>query len=466
MQLAGATKRFLLLAVAAALLPFPSVASGPLSDPPKPNFLWLVAEDTSPSAYSCYGEQGAAATPAIDALAARGVRYTRFFTTAPVCSPSRSAFMTGMYATSIGAHQHRTRDKQLLPAGVRPLTDWLREAGYFTANVTRLPARLGFRGTGKNDWNFLVGGKSFDSANWADLKSHQPFLAQINFEETHRPFRAPQRTDPGSVQLPPYYPDHPVTRKDLARYLDAAKELDRKIGALLEELDREGLAGNTVVIFMGDNGETHVRGKQFCYEEGLRVPFIIRWPEALAAPRHFTPGTVDDRLIEAIDVAPTLLALAGGVVPPRMQGRPFLGERAGSSREFVFAARDRCDETVMRIRTVRDVRYRYIRNFTPDTPLLAPNSYKQRQYPVWNLLGELNATGGLTPPQAALCAPRLPPEELYDLDADPHEIQNLAASDAPEHRAALLRLRAALEKWIDETNDAGRRRSPPNRRRQ
>lgn len=452
--------RFLLLAVASALLPFTSVAADSLSDAPKPNFLWLVAEDTGPSAYSCYGEQVAAATPAIDSLAAHGVRYTRFFTTAPICSPSRSAFMTGMYATSIGAHQHRTRDKQLLPTGVRPLTDWLREAGYFTANVMQLPSGLGFRGTGKNDWNFRVGGKAFDSTNWADLKSHQPFLAQINFEETHRPFRAPRSTDPSTVRLPPYYPDHPVTRRDYARYLDAAKELDRKIAALLEQLDRDGLASNTVVIFMGDNGEAHVRGKQFCYEEGLRVPFIIRWPTALTPPKHFIPGTVDDRLLEAIDVAPTLLRLAGGVVPPRMQGRPFLGEQAGLPREFAFGARDRCDETDMRIRTVRDVHYRYIRNFTPDTPLLAPNSYKENLYPVWNLLEELNAGGGLTPPQAVLCAPRLPAEELYDLSADPHEIQNLAASDEPEHRAALQRLRAALEKWIDETNDPGH---TPNR---
>ena len=151
-----------------------------------------------------------------------------------------------------------------------------------------------------------------------------------------------------------------------------------------------------------------------------------------------------------------MLAIAGTPIPPKMQGKPFLGETAAAPKQYVFGARDRCDETAMRIRTVRDARYRYIRNFTPEVPLLAPNNYKERQYPVWNLLKQLHAEGKLTPPQAFLCQPRMPDEELYDLQADPHQIHNLAASDKPELKAELKRLRSVLDKWIVDTDDHGR----------
>jgi len=190
----------------------------------RPNILWLIAEDFGQH-LGCYGTKEVW-TPNLDRVAKEGVRYTRFFTTAPVCSPSRSAFMTGMYQTTIGAHNHRSHrdDGYTLPPGVRVLSDWMREAGYFTANIRDLPKECGFKGTGKTDWNFSYTGKPFDSADWADLKGHQPFYAQINFQETHRKFNAPPRADPAKVQLPPYYPDHPVTRADWAKYLDAAVE--------------------------------------------------------------------------------------------------------------------------------------------------------------------------------------------------------------------------------------------------
>lgn len=423
----------------------------------KPNILWLVAEDMGP-ALGCYGQKNVE-TPNLDQLAGDGARYTHFYTTAPVCSAARSAFMTGMYQTTIGAHQHRTKgkDKKPLPDGVRTLPAWMRDAGYFTANLKTFPQSFSFDCKGKTDWNFLYNPKKeFDSADWADLKTHQPFFAQINFLETHRGFHASAKADPAKIELPPYYPDHPITRQDYAKYLDSATELDRKIGLVLAQLEQDGLASNTIVIFMGDNGEAHVRGKQFCYEEGFHVPLLIRWPAALTAPEHFSKGSVDDRLLEAIDLAPTFLALAGAPIPPKMQGKPFLGDKAGAPKEYAFGARDRCDETAMRIRAVRDVRYRYIRNFTPEVPFLAPNDYKEKAYPVWNLLKELNAAGKLTPAQAALCAPRQPGEELYDMEADPHEIQNLAKSDNPDHQAALKRLRGVLEKWIEDSDDQGR----------
>jgi arylsulfatase A-like enzyme len=392
----------------------------------RPSILWLIAEDFG-NQLGCCGTREVA-TPNLDRLAAEGVRYSRFYTTAPVCSPSRSAFMTGMYQTTIGAHHHRSHrdDGYRLPPGVSLLTDWFREAGYFTANIRHLPPDLGFRGTAKTDWNFTPPEKPFDTDRWADLKAHRPFFAQLNFEETHRSFRAPKRADPARVEVPPYEPDHPVTRADRAKYLDAATELDRKVGLVLHQLEADGLADSTIVVFFGDNGQAHVRGKQFCYEEGLNVPLIIRWPKQFPEPAHFRAGTLDDRLLMAIDLAPTMLHLAGANVPAAMQGRAFLGDDAGPPRAYVFGARDRCDETPFRFRTVRDARYRYIRNFTPDRPFLQPNKYKETSYPVWNLLKELHKEGKLTPAQERLCAPTMPAEELYDLERDPHEIDNLA----------------------------------------
>lgn len=420
----------------------------------RPNILWLIAEDMGPEALGRSGTPQAA-TPNLDRLADQGVYYSHAYL-GMVCSVSRSSFMTGMYAVSIGAHNHRTAHKQPLPDGVRVLTDWLRDAGYFTANIRQLPEPLRFKGSGKTDWNFTTPGKPFDSANWDDLKAHQPFYAQINFGETHRKYHAPRRADPAKVDIPPYYPDTLITRQDWAGYLDSATELDRKIGLVLQQLENDGLADSTIVVFFGDNGASMVRAKQFCYEEGFHVPLMIRWPRNFAAPKHFSPGTVDERLIDGIDLAPTMLSLAGRAKPAGMQGRVFLGERAEAPRDYVFGTRDRCDETVMQIRSVRDHGYRYIRNFTPETPFLAANDYKKRQYPVWTLLSQLHAEGKLTPAQEFLCRPRMPDEELYDLEKDPHQINNLASSKEPEHRAALGKLRAALDQWMLEVKDRGR----------
>ncbi len=437
--------------------PFGAAAEPPL----RPNILWLVAEDLGPE-LGCYGT-AEVATPNLDRLAGQGMRFTRAYTTGPVCSPSRSAFMTGMYQITIGAHNHRSHrdDGYRLPQGVRVLTDWLRPAGYFTANVVQLPRELGFRGTGKTDWNFTYEGSPFDSDRWEDLAGHQPFFAQVNFTETHRPFRAPRRVDPARVRIPPYYPDHPVTRQDWAAYLDAVAELDRKVGRVLDRLEAEGLADRTVVVFFADNGQAHVRGKQWCYESGLHVPLIIRWPQGVPPPPGYRPGGVSDQLIDMIDLSATTLAWAGVARPPAMEGRVFLAERADPPRPFSFGARDRCDETVFRIRTVRDPRYRYIRNFTPDRPFLSPNAYKERAYPVWNLIKELGAQGKLDPVQSVLAAPTMPAEELYDLQSDPYETRNLVGSMLPEHQQALARLRAALDRWLAQSRDAGAQFEPP-----
>ena len=422
--------------------------------PARPNILWFIAEDFGQH-LGCYCTKEVS-TPHLDKLAAEGVRYTHFYV-GMVCSVSRSSFMTGMYSTTIGAHNHRTKNKQPLPDGVRVLTGWLRDAGYFTANLVQMPESCGFKGSGKTDWNFLTNDKPFDSSKWDDLKAHQPFYAQVNFHETHRVNHAPPHADPAKVEIPPYYPEHEITRKDWAEYLDAATELDRKIGTILEALKKDGLADNTIIVFFGDNGQSHVRGKQFCYEEGLLVPLIIYWPRNFPPPAHFKPGSVDQRFLHGIDLNATTLDIAGVTKPAKMQGQIFLGDKCEPDRRYVFGHRDRCDMTVMRLRTVRDERYRYIRNFTPWVPFLAFNEYKTQQYPVWSLLPKLHAEGKLTPVQDFMCQSTMPDEELYDLQNDPWELNNLARSDKPEVKEALTRLRGVLEKWIEDTDDQGRR---------
>ncbi len=445
--------------IAVATLGFALSASAAAAK--RPNILWLVGEDFSPD-LGCYGAKEVW-SPNLDRLAAQGMRFNRMFTTAPVCSAARSAFMTGMYQTTIGAHNHRSHrdDGYRVPAGVRPLPDWMRDAGYFTANLRELPAALGFRGTGKTDWNFTYPAQPFDSDKWSDLKGKQPFFAQINFSETHRAFHGPKKADPAKVELPPIYPDHPVARADWAAYLDDASELDRKIGLLLQQLEADGLADDTIILFMGDHGQAHVRGKQFVYDDGLRVPFIVRWAKNFPEPKGFKSGTVSDRIMEAIDILPTLLEVAGAPKPAKMQGRILFGDHAEPAREYAFGARDRCDETVFRFRTVRDARYRYIKNFTPDRPFFQANAYKERQYPVWNLIKELGAQGKLTDWQKNFyLSPTMPPEELYDMDRDPWSMNNLVTSKSPADQAALARLRGTLEKWIVDSDDQGRVMEP------
>ncbi len=430
----------------------------------RPNILWIIAEDFGPE-LSCYGHPQVW-TPHIDSLAENGVRFTRAYTATAVCSTSRSSFMTGMYAMTIGAHNHRSHrdDDHPLPEGVRLLSDWLRDAGYLTANLRQFPGEAKLTGTGKTDWNFTYTGKPFDSADWSDLKLHQPFYAQINFPETHRGSswdsaheQIERRADPALVQFPPYYPDHPITRADWAQYLNAAMSLDRKVGLVLDRLQQDGLEDNTIVVFMADHGQAMVRGKQWPYESGLHIPLIIRWPRDISAPSGYTPGTVEDRLVESLDLTATTLDWAGVARPAKMQGCVFWGEHDEGPRQYAYGGRDRGDETVDRIRTVRDERFRYIRNYYPERPFTQTNRYKERQYPVLRLMHRLYDSGELqrTNPHAArLMAPMRPAEELYDLESDPYELHNLA--DDPAHQDTLLRLRNELEDWVERIDDQGR----------
>jgi N-sulfoglucosamine sulfohydrolase len=443
----------------------------------RPNILWLIAENIKATDL---GHRGATEvrTPNLDRLAREGMSYMRVFATAPVCSPSRSALMTGMYQTSIGVHHswsHRDDDFQL-PEGVRPITHWLRDAGYFTANIKTMDGEA--IGTGKNDLNFPIDHTLFDSSDWADLKAHQPFYAQLSAFEAEYDIWGqklagaqrvkwaneddnPKIADPATVTVPPYYPDHPITRQEWVRYLDSVSTMDRRFGKVLAKLEADGLAGNTVVIFFADNGRLELRGIHWTYDSGLWVPLIVRWPTNLPAPSQYRPGAVHDRVVSLLDLTATTLAIAGIAKPAKMQSRTLLGPQADAPRELAFSARDRIDETVQRLRSVRSDRYRYIRNYMPEHPFSALNRYKERCFPVLPLMRELHRQGKLTPVQQVLMAPRLPDEELYDSANDPHEIKNLAGSSDPEHQRVLQQLRRELDRWIEETNDHGRLPEPP-----
>ena len=436
------------------------------------NILWLLGENLAHD-LGCYGASPVR-TPNLDALAAQGMRYTNAFATNPACAPSRSAFFTGMYQTTTDTHHMRSHrdDGFRLPEGVRPITHRLRDAGYFTANLKTIGPRA--VGTGKLDLNFVKEGPIYEpgAEDWSSLAGRGPFFAVVNSHEseydiydrqTWRHARAKwvgedeheKVATPANVTPPPYYPDHPVVREEWARFLNSVGGMDRRIGWVLEQLRRDGLEDDTLVIFFGDNGRLEPRGIHWCYDSGVRVPLILRWPRNFPAPAGYRPGAVSAELVSLIDVTATTLALAGVERPALMQGRVFLGEGRDPARAYAFAARDRIDETEQRIRSVHDGRYHYIRTFSEGPTYASLNRYKDKCFPIVPLMRELHAAGRLTGPARELMERRGPLEELFDLRTDPHEVRNLAASAEPEHREALMRLRAALETWMTETRDRG-----------
>lgn len=424
----------------------------------RPNILWIVVDDMSAN-FSCYGETRVR-TPHVDRLAREGTLFRRAFVTAPVCSPCRSALITGMYQTSIGAHHHRSGrgvEKIHLPEGVVPVPVLFKKAGYYTC-IGNAPGRG--KGMGKTDYNFEWDRAMYDGADWSGRRPGQPFFMQVQLQGgKHRHARGWGQTvrrqlggvtEPEAVALPPYYPRDPVLLKDWAEYLDAVRMTDKEVGDVLARLEAEGLLERTVIFFLTDHGISHARGKQFLYDEGIHVPLVVRGP-------GIERGRIREDLVEHIDVAAASLGRAGIEIPRGMQGRDLFapGHRP---REAVFAARDRCDETVDRIRSVRTDRYKYIRNFYPGRPHLQPNRYKDHKEIVQRLR-ELHAQGKLDElPEKLLFAPVRPAEELYDLREDPYETRNLAAD--PAFRGILEDLRSRLERWMEETGDRGRTPEP------
>ena len=413
----------------------------PLVRAAQPNVLWIVSDDLSPE-LGCYG-YAHVATPNIDRLAAEGRRYDHAFSSAPVCSASRSAFITGMYQTSIASYHHRTEDVKRLPTDVVPLPERLRAAGYWVCNGQD----PGGKRRGKVDYNFQHDAKQlFQGSNWEKRKPGQPFFAQIQIKEPHRPFVAQPVVEERhlTAPLPPIYADHPLARRDWQAYLLSIEVLDRKVGEVLDQLEAEGLTENTVVFFFGDHGRPMVRGKQWLYEGGLWVPLLVRWPG------HIEAGSVEEGLVSLIDLVPTVLDMTGVPKTGRIQGQSFWPEPV---RTRIFAARDRCGDANDRIRAVRTDRFKYIRNFMPEQPYTIRSSYKEMGYPMLPLMRHLHSQGKLNPVHAAFFAPKRPVEELYDVAADPWETRNLAAD--PEYAEQLQELREEVETWMEETGDEG-----------
>lgn len=466
------------IAVAGAALSVAPLALVASERPRHPNIVWIVAENANLE-FGCYGET-LVATPNVDRLAAEGLRFTRAFSTAPVCAPSRSAFMTGFYQTTTDTHHMRSHrsDDFRLPEGARPITHRLRDAGYVTANIKTIGGET--VGTGKLDLNFVNEGPIYCTDDWSVLRTRRPFFAQINMPEAEYDIydrqtwkhdrvkwageddpRLPAIATPENVKPPPYYPDHPIVREEWARYLNTTSLMDIRIGRILRQLEDDGTLEDTVIFFFADNGRMEPRGIHWCYDMGLHVPLIIRWPKNFPAPPQIRPGAVDDQVVSLLDVTATTLAIAGIRPPAGMHGRNLLGENVGPPRQYAFSARDRIDETQARVRTVRDARWRYIRNYPPYATVASLNRYKEKCFLIMQVMRQLHAAGQLSGPALALMAEKAPDEELYDAEADPHMIRNLAGSDEPEARAALLRLRAALDTWMVETGDRGHIPEPP-----
>ncbi len=426
----------------------------------QPNIVWVTAEDLSPR-LGCYGDT-LAQTPTLDQLASEGHRYTRAFATYGVCAPARHSIITGMYPATNGAGGMRTwkhssavtdpNDPLLkkfptyeaTPAPeVKCFTEYLRAAGYYCTNRS------------KEDYQFRAPITAWDEssgqAHWRNRpRPDTPFFAVFNYFQTHESQTHQQKvdefTDPAAVDVPPYYPDTPTVRKVMARHYDNIRHLDQQVGKLIQELQRDGLYDQTYIFFYGDHGDGFIRAKRWVYDSGIRVPFLIRLPGGKGA------GVVQDRLISFVDLAPTVLSLAGIPIPDHMQGQAFLGAQAASPRTYIHAARDRMDVALDTIRSVHDGRYQYVRNYQPDTPYVQRIPYRDRSEMAQDIL-KIAAEGKLGPDQWQLSRQTKPQEELYDTQSDPHEINNRA--DDPALADKLVELRAAHQAWTETTRDLG-----------
>jgi len=424
------------------------------------NILWITCEDMSPR-LNCYGDQ-TVATANIDSLAAEGVRYTRAFGVYGVCAPNRHTIIMGMYPTSTGAMAMRTwkrtsalhliQDPKLRaiptyeatpPPEARCFTEYLRAAGYYCTNNV------------KTDYQFrppvTAWDESSSQAHWRNRpRENMPFFSVFNFTVTHESGtfrqRSPQVVDPAKIALPPYYPDTPLVRRDVARHYDNIAVLDRQVGKLLKELRQDGLADQTVVFFFSDHGDGLPRAKRWVYDSGIHVPLIVRFPDGRDA------GTRNGDLVSFVDLAPTVLSLSGVKIPAHMQGQAFLGPAKAEPRKYIYAARDRMDPAPETIRAVRDQRYKYVRNYRPDLPYIGFIPYRD-QAAIMQEIHRLSKADQLGPDQWQFTAQNKPEEELYDTQTDPHEIHNLA--DDPKYADKLKELRAAHQRWTQEINDLG-----------
>jgi arylsulfatase A-like enzyme len=478
-------RHFLKTAAAAAALALPArlARGGPSPQTTPPNILWLTFEDTSAAFLGCYGCKSVR-TPRLDRLAATGVRFTSAFSSAPVCSPSRHAIITGCAAATTGAGNHRSRVP--LPAGIKGFPFYLRQAGYFTTNNLKTDYNIAAERRFADEafhQNFGAGAwatsndprpqpETYDQndreAGWWRRPAGQPFFSIFNLMASHqsRTMTKPRAwfeknvlarlpagaaTRPGDVELPPFYRDTPEMRRHFSRVCDSINLLDLQIGRILDRLDADGLAASTIIFAFADHGEGIPRAKTASLALGCRVPFIIHFPEKL---RHLSPwplGAACDELISSSeDPAPTILSLAGLKPPAHMTGRALLGPRRAPPRPFVFSARDRIDESPDLARSATDGRFFYTRVFMPRLPVVKYIKYSDVS-DISRAIRADHAAGKLDALQSTLYAPSQPPEHLYDLQNDPWETRNLAAD--PARLATLQKFRAALHTRLLATRD-------------
>ena len=411
----------------------------------RPNILWIVSEDNSPF-LGCYGDTFAT-TPNIDRLATEGVLYRNAFATAPVCAPSRSTLITGLYPPSLGTENMRSTYP--IPAFVKFFPRYLREAGYYTTNNAKKDYNTDDQETA---WD-----ESSGKATYLNRKPGQSFFAVFNLGVSHESSLHTSipteklRHKPDQVTLPPYHPDTPEMRHDWAQYYDKVEDMDTQVGQLLADLDKSGQADNTIVFYYSDHGGVLGRSKRFMYESGLHIPMVIRFPKKYAHLAPGKPSTQTDRIVTFTDFAPTILSLAGVSIPKYMQGKAFLGRQQAPARAYAYGFRGRMDERIDLVRSVRDKKYRYIRNYMPhkiygqyiDYLWKAPS---MRSWDAANKAGTLNAV------QKKFWGTK-PAEELFDVDADPHNVNNLASK--PQYKAILQKLRKVNHDWLLECKDVG-----------
>ncbi len=420
----------------------------------RPNIVWIVCEDMNPI-LGCYGDK-VAKTPNIDQLAKTGIVFRQAYANAPICAPARSCLITGVYPTSMGT-QH-LRQEQTIPAWLKPFPKYLSESGYFTSNQN------------KTDFNFSPEGvfnyHKEDLYPWRKRAEGQPFFSFFNIGDTHEGpgnthenyqritanLSPEQITSPDSVTLPPYYPNTPETRKIWARYYDLAAAMDVKVGQILKNLQEDGLMENTIVFFFSDHGHGLPRYKRWLNITGLRVPFVVHVPEKFQHLVKNKPGTENFDLVSFVDFAPTVLNLAGVKIPQHMNGAPFLGANVPAPHEYLFAARSRADDMYELSRAIHDKNFIYVRHFLPHLPYIQTGIINSDGKDSYRELRRAHYAGEIPPSGELMWHPK-PVEELYDLKADPQELNNLANS--PEHAAKLQEMRNLLKYQILKTRDAG-----------
>ncbi|MCM8524916.1 MAG: sulfatase-like hydrolase/transferase [Lentisphaeraceae bacterium] len=421
----------------------------------KPNILWLSAEDIS-AHFGCYGDKNAI-TPVIDTLASEGVRYSKTFTTAGVCAPCRSGIITGMYQTTLGSHHMRCT--ATLPDNIKPFSYYMREVGYFCTNNSKQDYQFK---TPKGSWDINSG-----KAHWRDRKDkNQPFFAVFNYTGCHesgitskskyssvtKGFSGELRRDPSKLDLPPYYPDTPTAREDWKRNYELITAMDQWAGNLIQQLKDDGLYEETIIIFWSDHGIGMPRAKRWLFNSGTHIPLVVRIPEKFRVNSQGKPGSVNHELVSSIDFAPTVMKLAGLEIPDHMQGRAFVGKELTEERKYVHGARDRMDERYDIIRTVRNGRYLYIRNYEP------LKSYYQyintcEKGATMKEMRKLFIEGKLPSEIAYYFKPTKPVEELYDYINDPHNMKNLVSD--PNYKETLAELRKEHLRWVRESKDIG-----------